>query len=301
MTLEFDKDFDPAPGLADAVSPLVRRILAPNPGPYTFRGTNTYLVGHGRHVAVVDPGPADDAHLAAILGACAGETITHVFVTHTHADHSPCAAALVQRTGAATYGFGPHPPARAELITGLKSDEGRDRDFEPIVRVHHGDAVGCPQWTIEAVHTPGHLANHLCFALVQEGSLFTGDHVMGWSTSVIDPNEGDLGDFLASLDLLLGRKDERYWSAHGAVIAQPHRYVEALRTHRLERNDQVLARLGEGPVDVTGLVAAIYPELDEKLVPAAKATMLAHLVHLERAGQVAADGAHGVDTVYARR
>lgn len=215
--LALPRDFRCAYGVLEPVSPLIRRIVARNPGPFTFVGTGTYVVGHGR-VAVIDPGPALAEHVESLLEALDGETVTHILVTHTHLDHSPAASVLRQRTGAPTLGFGPHGGDR----DGGSVEAGADRDFVPEIILRDGDAVDGADWRLEAVHTPGHTSNHLCFALPQEAALFTGDHVMGWSTSVIAPPDGNMAAYMLALERLLTRPDAIYWPTHGGPIREPH-------------------------------------------------------------------------------
>jgi len=280
MAIPFLRD-DPLPhGTVEETAPGVRRVVCSNPSAFTFRGTNTYIVGRGR-VAVIDPGPEDAAHLAAILAATRGETVTQVIVTHTHRDHSPGAAALVAATGATTYGFGPHvtPPDQG--------GEGGDHGFRPDVTVPDGGVVEGEDWRLTALHTPGHCANHLCFAMDGNGVLFSADHVMGWSTSVVGPPDGDMTDYMASLDRLIGRDDAVLLPGHGPAIRQPKPFMEALRAHRLEREAKVLAALTAAVMaPVEELVAPVYGPLDPKLVPAAGRSLLAHLEKLRREGVV---------------
>jgi glyoxylase-like metal-dependent hydrolase (beta-lactamase superfamily II) len=258
----------------------VRRVVCNNPSAFTFRGTNTYIIGRGR-VAVMDPGPENAAHLAAVLAATQGETVTHVIVTHTHRDHSPGTAALVAATGATTYGFGPHmtPPDQG--------GEGGDHGFRPDVTVPEGGVVEGEGWRLTALHTPGHCANHLCFAMDENGVLFSADHVMGWSTSVVSPPDGDMTDYMASLDRLIARDDAILLPGHGPAIRDPRPFMQALRAHRLEREAKVLEALTAAVMaPVEELVAPVYGPLDPKLVPAAGRSLLAHLVKLEREGVV---------------
>jgi glyoxylase-like metal-dependent hydrolase (beta-lactamase superfamily II) len=285
----FVRDFDPEPGRVDPVSPLVRRVLAPNPGRFTFRGTGTYLVGHGE-VAVIDPGPDDPTHVAALLDALAGETVTHILVTHTHGDHSPAARALQAATGAPTYGYGPHPPADRAGDDATPVEERADLRFRPDVVLGEGDVVAGTGWTLEALHTPGHISNHLCFALPEESTLFSGDHVMGWSTTVIPPPDGDLGAYLTHLRRLLDRDDRRYLPTHGAPVDDPHPLVRWLVAHRERRTEQILERLLAGDTTIERIVPVLYADVDPALHPAAARSVLAHLRHLRAEGQVAADG-----------
>lgn len=303
MALVFDRSLDVNYAMVDNIVGGLRRIVADNPGPYTFKGTATFVIGRG-DVAVVDPGPADQKHIDAILAALEqhGERVSHILVTHTHPDHSPGAALLKERTGAPTYGFGPHPVDEADdnergavvadtpnqTEADAKSEEKGDRNFRPDIVVGHGGRIAGTGWAVEAVHTPGHLANHLCFALPAERVLFTGDHVMGWSTSVISPPGGDLDDYLASLRLLLDRPDRVYVPTHGSPIEGPHEFVRALIAHRHERTRQITEQLRIGQRTIPAIVAALYEGLDERLVKAAGRSVLAHLISLERRGDVVA-------------
>lgn len=277
-------------GRVDQVSPLIRRVVAENPGRFTFTGTGTYIVGHGE-VAVIDPGPNLPAHLDALERALGDERVSHILITHTHGDHSPGAQPLKERTGAPTLGYGPHPEAdrRSRADDGDTPQEERsDLAFVPDIVTTEGDIVRGPGWTLEALHTPGHISNHLCFALHEEQVLFTGDHVMGWSTSVIPSPDGDMGAYLANLRRLLDRDDAIYWPTHGPPITQPHDFVRALIEHREERSRQILERLGAGDDRIDQMVAVLYADVDEALHPAAARSVLAHLVHLRDEGRVTA-------------
>jgi glyoxylase-like metal-dependent hydrolase (beta-lactamase superfamily II) len=282
--IAFNRDFTVEYGLIETISPLVRRVVARNAGAFTFRGTATFIVGHGK-VAVIDPGPDYADHVDALLNALRGETIEHLVITHTHIDHSPAARAVQAATGAKTYGYGPHGAEK-----GPAAEEGGDRDFTPDVRMAEGDVLAGQGWTLEAVHTPGHTSNHLCFALREEKTLFSGDHVMGWSTSVISPPDGDLTDYMASLDKLLKREDALYRPTHGPAITDPHPYVRSFVAHRSERTEAILARLKAGDRTIPELVEAIYVGLQPGLKPAAGRSVLAHLNALEKAGRVRAEG-----------
>lgn len=297
--IPFDRDFDVEPGRVYELSPRLRRITADNPGLFTFKGTNTYIVGRGR-VAVVDPGPDLPAHTEAILRALDGETVTHILVTHTHNDHSPGVPALVAATGARTYGFGPHG-------TGVRrhwpfaSPEGGDRDFDPDVRLGDGALVEGEGWTLEAIHTPGHISNHLCFALREENALLSADHVMAWSTSVVSPPDGDMTDYMASLERLLVRPETVYWPGHGGPVRDPQPFVRAFIAHRKEREDQILACLADGPKTIPALVRAMYADVPEALHRAAARSVLAHLLRMVEDGRVAVeDGRPGPDATYRR-
>ncbi len=287
-------------GAVDRVSPLIRRVVARNPGPFTFHGTGTYIVGHGS-VAVIDPGPALGAHVDALIAALGDETVSHILVTHTHLDHSPAARLLKQATGAKTHGFGPHGSGRGGPGTGPGPavEEGGDLDFVPDVRLRDGDVVAGEGWTLTAVHTPGHTSNHLCFALAEENALFSGDHVMGWSTSVIAPPDGDMAAYMASLDRLRSRGEDVYWPTHGPPIRDPGPFVEAFVAHRQERERQILACLRRGQGTIRDMVAVLYAEVPVQLHPAAACSVLAHLIHMVAEGRAACDGPPAMDARYA--
>ena len=284
MSLSLPRDFICEYGVLEPVTPLVRRLVARNPGPFTFRGTGTYVVGRGT-VAVIDPGPDLADHVDALLRALRGETVSHILVTHTHLDHSPAAAALKAATGAPTYGFGPHGGERAAG----GSEAGADFDFAPDATLRDGDAVEGPGWRLAAVHTPGHTSNHVCFALAEERALFSGDHVMGWSTSVISPPDGDMAAYRRSLERLLERDDALYIPTHGAPIADPKPHVRTFLAHRAEREAEILRRIAAGDETIPAMVAAIYADIDPRLHPAAGRSVLAHLVELVENGRVRSD------------
>jgi glyoxylase-like metal-dependent hydrolase (beta-lactamase superfamily II) len=301
VTIPFVRDLDVVYGRVDQVSPLIRRVVADNPSKFTYLGTGTYVVGHG-DVAVIDAGPRLDAHVDAITAALEpGERVTHLLVTHTHSDHSPATAPMKERTGAPSYGFGPHgevppddptdrivfgdveadgDPKREKPTSEKEIREGADTEFRPDIVLHHGDVVSGPGWTIEAVHTPGHTSNHLCYAVREEDALFSGDHVMGWSTTVIVPPDGNLTAYLASLRLLLDRDDRVFWPTHGPPITDPKTLVRSYLAHREERTDQIVAVLRDGPATITEIVPHVYRDVAKTLwLPAAMSTH-AHLLHL---------------------
>jgi len=280
--LEFDRNFDAAPGIMTEVAPGVRRLLCGNAGPYTFKGTSTFVVGRGQ-VAVIDPGPDDRGHLDALLQELAGETITHILVTHSHADHSPLAARLKAATGAATYGYGAVVPPQD---AGLRLDASIDRHFVPDVNLGDGDTLTGNGWTIDAVHTPGHMSNHLCFALREQDALFAGDHVMAWATSVIAPPDGDMGQYFASLRKLLGRDDAVYFPAHGPSRRDPLPLVRGYLAHRRMREAAILERVKAGARRVEDIVARVYAGLDPQLFDAAALSTRAHLDHLVEQGLI---------------
>ena len=280
-------------GQVDQVSPLIRRVVANNPGPFTFKGTGTYIVGRG-DVGVIDPGPDMEDHLAAILAATAGERISHILVTHHHADHSPLSRPLAKATGAMIYGCA----VAARPVEGeVKLEAGYD-DFTPDVSVCGGATIMGAGWTLEAIPTPGHTSNHICYALTEENALFSGDHIMGWSTTVITPPDGDMGDYLRSLERIKARKFDILWPTHGPPITEVTPFIEAYIEHRHERERQILARLAAGDETIKVMVPNIYAAVDSRLWPAAAHSVLAQVIELVRKGEVTSDGAPGLDSRY---
>ncbi len=273
-------------GKAQRIEPLVRRVLAPNPSPYTFTGTQTYIVGAESDVAVIDPGPANPDHIAAIVDAVDGARVAAIMCTHTHRDHSPAAAPLAELTGAPIVGCAP-----LVLETDLpRADEAFDKSYAPDRVLEDGEQMRGTGWTLTAVATPGHTSNHLCFALEESGALFTGDHVMGWSTSVVIPPDGDMGEYMASLDKLQNREDRVYYSAHGEPITRPRQLVRGMIGHRRQRENQIIRLLGERARPVGDFIPEMYKGLDERLIPAAEMSVTAHLIDLEKRGLAARDG-----------
>ncbi|HEY4077311.1 MAG TPA: MBL fold metallo-hydrolase [Rhizomicrobium sp.] len=281
--MKFDRSLDAPYGQEVRLSPLVTRLLADNPGPYTFRGTGVYIVGGAAKVAVIDPGPAQPDHLAALKRALGGRKVSHILITHTHADHSPAAAELKAWSGAKTYAFGPH------AVTG-SAEEAVDLAFAPDMLVKDGDVIAGDGFTITGVHTPGHTSNHMCYALAEEAALFSGDTVMGWSTSVVAPPDGDMGDYLDSLEKLRAREERIFYPTHGSPITDPQGWLDQLIAHRRMREAQVVASMAGGANTVAALVAAIYPGLEAGLQAAAAAQVQAHLDYLVRQGRVATNG-----------
>jgi glyoxylase-like metal-dependent hydrolase (beta-lactamase superfamily II) len=273
-----------APVLVD-LHPLVRRLTAGNPGPFTATGTQTHIVGHGA-VAVIDPGPDRPAHLDAILAATAGERIVSILCTHTHRDHSPAAAPLAALTGAPVMGCAPIATGGG----GVGMENSFDASYAPDRIMAAGDEVAGDGWTLIAVPTPGHTSNHVCFALPEAKALFTGDHVMGWSTTVVVPPDGDMGAYMASLELLLGRDDAVYFPAHGDPVTAPQRLVRGMMGHRRQREGQILRLLGEKPRSIAQMVGAMYAGLDPRLEGGAQASVWSHLIDLTKRGRVVASG-----------
>ncbi|MDO7841038.1 MBL fold metallo-hydrolase [Sphingomonas immobilis] len=272
-------------GIPQQVDPLVVRVLAPNPSPFTYTGTQTHLIGT-TDLAVIDPGPDTPEHIDAIVAAAAGRPISAIVITHTHRDHSPGSRPLAERTGAPIVGCAP-------LVlsdTGPRLEAGFDVDYVPDRILADGESVSGEGWTLTAVHTPGHTSNHLCFALPEAGALFTGDHVMGWSTSVVAPPDGDMADYMASLERLMARDDRVYYPAHGDPVESPRRLVRGMMGHRKQREGQILRLLREEARTIPALVERMYAGLDERLFPAAGRSVLAHLVDLRNRGIVAETG-----------
>ena len=296
--IPFDKSFSLAPDRVQEVAPGVRAIAADNPGPHTFKGTVSYIVG-GRQVAIIDPGPDDAAHVAALLDAVRGETVTHIFVTHTHRDHSPAAARIKAATGAQVLAQGPHRLARP-LHTGeiRRLDASADMDFRPDVALADGDSVSGRGWTLQAVTTPGHTANHMAFAFKDANLLFAGDHVMAWSTTIVAPPDGAMADYMASLLKLAQRSEPLYLSGHGAPVREAPRYVQYLIRHRQAREASILHRLGKGEADIPTIVRAIYIGLDPRLVGSAALSVLAHLEELVARGAVTTEGPPSISGTY---
>ncbi len=290
--LAFEREFDFAHGRADQVSPLIRRIVCKNPGPFTFTGTGTYIVGQDS-VAVIDPGPIDDDHYSALIADLDGKTVSHIIITHTHMDHAPLAARLKAETGAPTYAYGTHGSGRARQVESgdVRLDASGDAEFVPDVTVAHGDVIEGAGWSLEAVFTPGHTSNHMAFALPEEKALFSGDHVMAWSTSVIAPPDGNMSDYFASLQTVLRRDDEIYWPTHGPPKRAPRDFVRGFVTHRKMREEAILRRIQKGDRTIGEIVKAVYSEIDPKLHPAAAMSTFAHIEHLLEREKIVTDGA----------
>lgn len=298
--LSFDKDFDATPGACVRLSDKIRRVTCNNPGPFTFKGTNSYVVGTGQ-VAIIDPGPEDEDQLATLLDAVRGETVTHIVITHTHRDHSPLTRRLQQATGAKTYGYGPHGsgrPAKAITSGDITLDAAGDHEFHPDVEVAHGDIIEGQGWSLESVFTPGHCSNHMAFALNEEQTLFCGDHVMAWSTSVIAPPDGHMADYFSSLRTLMERQDRLYLPGHGPAKQNPQRFARAFLAHRQMREKAVLQQIKSGERTIMGVVRKVYAGIDAKLHAAAALSTLAHVEHLIEQNLVRAHGELSLDTDY---
>ncbi|WP_122464915.1 MBL fold metallo-hydrolase [Brevundimonas lutea] len=294
--IPFVREFDFEYGRVDRVSPRLRRVICNNPGPFTFTGTATFIVGDDE-VAVIDPGPIDEAHLTALMEALKDERVTHILLTHTHADHSPLAKALQQRTGAPI--LAAPPPARPTSASANEGNGGEGWDetavFPPDRVLSDGETINGPDWSLTVMATPGHASNHLAFVLPQENALLVGDHVMGWSTSVVVPPDGSMADYMRSLDRVIAGDFSVLWPTHGPPVVHPAAFLEAYKAHRLDRERQILERLAAGDTTIPQMVAAMYVGLDPRLVPAAGQSVLAHLIKLVEDGRVTATPAPTVD------
>jgi glyoxylase-like metal-dependent hydrolase (beta-lactamase superfamily II) len=282
--VDFDRSLTAPPGIELRLSPLVSRLLAPNPGPFTFKGTGVYIIGAGERVALVDPGPDLPEHVAALKQALGPRQVSHILITHTHRDHSPAAAALKAWSGAKTFGL---PLAASPAAEEGMVDEAHDHDFVPDVRVHDGMRIAGDGFSLECIATPGHTANHFCYALTEEKALFSGDHVMGWSTSVIAPPDGNMGAYLVSLQRLAARDDRIFYPTHGSPIAEPRAWLRQLIAHRHAREAQITDALAGGDSNVAALVQRLYPDIAPALRAAATQQVTAHLDHLIEQGKVA--------------
>ncbi|PQZ82833.1 MULTISPECIES: MBL fold metallo-hydrolase [unclassified Brevundimonas] len=288
--IPYVRQFDFTYGHRDQVSPLIQRVIADNPGPFTFTGTGTYIIGRdmpGAEVAVIDPGPEDEAHLHALLRAVKGRTVSHILVTHTHRDHAPLARPFAEAVGGAPI-LAAQPPARTTHASAAL-DEDDDDDFAPDVVLTDGEMIEGDGWMIEALATPGHASNHMAFILRDENALFSGDHVMGWSTTVVAPPDGDMAAYMNSLDRVLARGFSTIWPTHGPAITQVAPFLKAYRDHRLEREAQICARLAAGDATIADMVPALYAAVDQRLWPAASLSVLSHLVKLVKEERVSAD------------
>jgi glyoxylase-like metal-dependent hydrolase (beta-lactamase superfamily II) len=298
VQIPYVREIDFEYGACERVSPLIRRVVAHNPSAFTYKGTGTYIVGEG-DVAVIDPGPLLNEHVEALLRALEGETVSHILITHTHSDHSPAAKPLKALTGARTFAYGPHGSGQKHAPDDdVQVEEDGDMDFVPDVELRHGDIIEGDGWTIQCVYTPGHTSNHMCFALLEEKALFTGDHVMGWSTSIVSPPDGNMEDYMASLRLLLTRDDDIYWPTHGPAITDPKPFVRSFIEHREDRERQIMEQLAAGRTRIQDMVPVMYAAVDKRLYPAAARSVLAHMEHLVARGIVQADGKPSLGAQY---
>jgi len=298
MALEFDTGFEPAHGSAVSAAPGILRVTAPNPSPFTFHGTNSYIIGHDT-LAVIDPGPEDERHLRTLLDTIAGRPVSHIFVSHTHRDHSPLAARLKAETGAIIVAEGPHRAARELAIGEINAlDESNDTEFRPDTILPDGGTVDGDGWSISGLHTPGHAANHMAFALEGTGILFSADHVMAWSTSIVAPPDGAMADYMASLEKLLERDDRFFLPGHGGPVVQPKAFMRGLKAHRKMRERAVLDRLEKGDRTIADMVKTIYRDTDPRLHGAAGLSILAHLEDLVGRGLAITEGAPSITGIY---
>ena len=295
MSIPFVRTFDFEYGVAAQLSPLVQRVIADNPGPFTYTGTGVFIIGD-KSVCVIDPGPTTDAHTAALDSALDGRTISHILITHHHLDHSPLAKPLAEKHGCKVYGFGFQSHVKHADETPL--EEGYDLSFKPDVEIRDGHIIKGEGWTLEALHTPGHTSNHLCFALHEENTLFSGDHIMGWSTSVVSPPDGHMGDYLNSLNTVLERDFEIIRPTHGPAITEVRPFVQAYIDHRLARESQILSALGTGLTAISDIVALLYKDVDKRLHPAAAHSVLSSMIHLRETGRVTAEGEDSLRQTY---
>jgi len=286
MAIPFNRDIDFEYGEVDQVSPLLRRVIANNPGPFTFVGTGTFIVGRGE-VAVIDPGPHDEAHFEALKAAVKGETVKYVLVSHGHSDHSPLARPFAEWAGCEVYAKDcGKPTAKGEL--GSEDDVG----FQPDVRIKDGDTFSGPDWTLETIETPGHTCSHLCFGLKEENACMTGDHIMGWSTTIVAPPDGNMADYFESLDKIEARGFETMWPTHGSPIVgrkEVKAFIRAYRQHRQNREDGIISHLEAGNTSIPKMVEDMYIGLEDRLIPAACMSLLGHMVKLIDEGRVACD------------
>lgn len=295
---DFNREFDPAYGIAVPVAEGVQRMTVNNPSAFTFHGTNSYIVGE-KSVAVIDPGPEDEAHFNALMAALEGRELTHIFVSHTHRDHSPLAARLKQATGAVIVAEGAHRAARP-LHEGEKNPfaESSDTDFVPDIALADGESITGDGWTLTALHTPGHTANHAAFALDGTGIVFSADHVMAWATTIVAPPDGAMSDYMRSLDKLLMRQDRLFLPGHGGPVTEPSAFMRGLRAHRRMRETAILARIKAGDRSIADMVKVIYRNTDPRLHGAAALSVLAHLEDLIEKGEVQTDGPPALTGIY---
>ena len=295
MSIPFVRQFEFEYGTLAQLSPLIERVIANNPGPFTYTGTGVYIIGD-KNVAVIDPGPALPEHRAALDKALEGRRVSHVLMTHHHIDHSPLAIPLARDHGCKVYGYGLQirPPEGGEV----RLEAGDDLSFKPDVEIRCGDVIDGDGWTIEAIHTPGHTSNHMCFALKEENTLFSGDHIMGWSTSVVSPPDGHMGDYLDSLERIKARGFDKIWPTHGPCIDKVKPFVQAYIDHRLARETQIMGALNEGLTHIMDIVAKLYVDVDKRLHPAAAHSVLSHLIHMRETGRVIANDSDGLKAQY---
>jgi len=295
MTIPFVRDFEFEYETLAQLSPLIQRVIANNPGPFTYTGTGVYIIGE-KNVAVIDPGPDMPEHRTALDEALKGRTVTHVLMTHHHIDHSPLAIPLARDHNCQVYGYGvqTRPPEGGEV----RLEAGDDLTFKPDVEIRDGDVIEGEGWTIDAIHTPGHTSNHMCYSLREENTLFSGDHIMGWSTSVVSPPDGHMGDYLDSLKRVKARGFDRIWPTHGPCIEAVDEFIGAYIDHRLTREAQIMSAISDGESIIMKIVEKLYTDIDKRLYPAAAHSVLSHLIHMRETGRVKAHEKDGLRTEY---
>ncbi len=295
MTIPFVRDFEFEYETLAQLSPLIQRVIANNPGPFTYTGTGVYIIGE-KNVAVIDPGPDMPEHRAALDEALKGRRVTHVLMTHHHIDHSPLAIPLARDHNCQVYGYGvqTRPPEGGEV----RLEAGDDLTFKPDVEIRDGDVIEGEGWTIDAIHTPGHTSNHMCYSLREENTLFSGDHIMGWSTSVVSPPDGHMGDYLDSLKRVKARGFDRIWPTHGPCIEAVDEFIGAYIDHRLTREAQIMSAISDGESIIMKIVEKLYTDIDKRLYPAAAHSVLSHLIHMRETGRVKAHEKDGLRTEY---
>lgn len=295
MSIPYVRQFDFEYGRCDTLSPLVQRVIADNPGPFTYTGTGVFIIGD-KNVCVIDPGPNTKAHQKALDQALENRTVSHILLTHHHSDHSPLAKPLAQAHKCQVYGMS--LKQKFSMDTDVKLEAGNDPSFAPDVELTDGDVIKGDGWMIEALHTPGHTSNHLCFALKEENTLFSGDHVMGWSTSVVVSPDGDMGDYMNSLEKIYDRHFDLIRPTHGPVIKNVDNFVQAYIDHRLNREKQVLKAINEGLYNIFDIVTSLYADVDKRLHPAAAHSVLSHVIQLRQSGEITASGKDGLSKNY---
>jgi len=295
MSIPFVRDFEFEYGSCAQLSPLIQRVIANNPGPFTYTGTGVYIIGKD-NVAVIDPGPDLPEHRAALDSALEGRNVSHILMTHHHIDHSPLAIPLANDHGCKVYGYGMQirPPEGGEV----RLEAGDDLSFKPDIEIRGGDVITGDGWTIDAIHTPGHTSNHMCFGLREENTLFSGDHIMGWSTSVVSPPDGHMGDYLDSLKRIKARRFDKIWPTHGPCIEAVDEFVGAYIDHRLTREAQIMGALKDGESVIMKIVEKLYTDIDKRLYPAAAHSVLSHLIHMRETRRVKADEKDSLRTEY---
>ncbi|NVJ99003.1 MAG: MBL fold metallo-hydrolase [Alphaproteobacteria bacterium] len=298
MSPDFIHNLNAPYGEADQVSPRITRVLCENPSPFTYTGTGTFIVGAGDTVAVIDPGPMMPAHGDAILKAVGTRKVSHILVTHSHIDHSPLSGWLKEKTGALILAFGPHGAGRKGGLDGEEVEAGADRTFKPDHLLADQDTISGDGWTLRAIHTPGHTANHLCFMLEEENTLFCGDHIMGWATTVIAPPDGDMRAYIASLKKIIAEKPGKLLPTHGPAVETPEPFIRGIITHRRMREGQILKHLEDSPNTIDILVSRMYKDIHEALHPAAARSVLAHIIALVEEGRIQVDGEPTLESTY---